>query len=55
MFGNLWARIRGDEGQNVSEYALLLVLLALIVVTAVHVLGMNAQEVINKVNTALHG
>ena len=55
IFGKLWAQIRGDEGQNVSEYAVLLVLLVLIVVAAVHALGMNAQQVIDKVNTALHG
>jgi Flp pilus assembly pilin Flp len=55
MFRKLWQVIRGDEGQNVSEYAMLLVLLVLIVVAAVHAIGMNAQEVINRVNTALHG
>ena len=55
MFARLWALIRGDEGQNVSEYAVLLVLLVLIVVATVHALGMNAQQVIDRVNTALHG
>jgi Flp pilus assembly pilin Flp len=55
MFGRLWARIRGAEGQNVSEYAVILVLLLLIVVATVHAIGMNAQQVIDKVNTALHG
>jgi Flp pilus assembly pilin Flp len=55
MFGRLWAKIRGEEGQNVSEYAVLLVLLLLIVVFTVHAIGMNAQQVIDKVNTALHG
>jgi Flp pilus assembly pilin Flp len=55
MLRKCWERIRGEEGQNVSEYAMLLVLLVLIVVAAVHAIGMNAQEVINRVNTALHG
>ena len=55
MWRRCWERIRGDEGQNVSEYAVLLVLLVLIVVAAVHALGMNAQQVINRVNTALMG
>ena len=55
MWRRCWERIWGDEGQNVSEYAVLLVLLVLIVVAAVHALGMNAQQVINRVNTALMG
>ncbi len=55
MFGKFWERIRKDEGQGVSEYAMLLVLLVLIVVATVHALGTNAQQVIDRVNTALHG
>jgi len=43
-----------EEGQGVSEYAVLLVLLVLIVVTAVHAIGSNAHQVIDKVNAALH-
>jgi Flp pilus assembly pilin Flp len=50
-----WEQIRDDEAQGVSEYAMLLVLLVLIVVAAVHALGMNAQQVIDRVNTALNG
>ncbi len=55
MLGRYWAKIRGEEGQNVSEYALLLVLLVLIVAATVHAIGMNAQQVIDRVNTALSG
>jgi Flp pilus assembly pilin Flp len=55
MLGRLWAEIQEEDGQNVSEYAVLLVLLVLIVVAAVHAIGMNAQQVIDKVNTAIHG
>jgi Flp pilus assembly pilin Flp len=55
MFGKIWEQIREDEGQGVSEYAVLLVLLVLIVVATVHALGTNAQHVIDRVNTALHG
>jgi len=35
MWSNLSTKISGDEGQGVSEYAVLLVLLVLIVVAAV--------------------
>jgi Flp pilus assembly pilin Flp len=47
--------IRDEEAQGVSEYAMLLVLLVLIIVATVHALGMNAQQVIDRVNVALHG
>lgn len=50
-----WEPIQDDEAQGVSEYAMLLALLVLIVVAAVHALGMNAQQVIDRVNTALTG
>ena len=45
--------VRNEEGQGVSEYAVLLVLLVLIVVSAVHAIGMNAQQVIDRVNSTL--
>ncbi len=54
MFGKFWKLIREEQAQGVSEYAVLLVLLVLIVVATVHALGTNAQQVIDKVNTALH-
>jgi len=38
----------------VSEYAMILVLIVLIVVSVVHAIGSNAQQVIDKVNAALH-
>jgi len=43
-----------DEGQGVSEYAMILVLIVLIVVSVVHAIGSNAQQVIDRVNAALH-
>jgi len=52
---NVIAKFRCDEeGQGVSEYAMILVLIVLIVVSVVHAIGSNAQQVIDKVNTALH-
>ncbi len=45
---------RAEGGQGVSEYAMILVLIVLIVVSVVHAIGSNAQQVIDKVNTALH-
>jgi Flp pilus assembly pilin Flp len=48
------ATLRTEEGQGVSEYAVILVLIVLLVVSAVHAIGSNAQQVIDKVNAALH-
>jgi Flp pilus assembly pilin Flp len=48
------AMLRSEEGQGISEYAMILVLIVLIVVAAVHTIGSNAQDVINRVNAALH-
>lgn len=45
---------RSEEGQAISEYAIIVALIVLIVVTTVHVIGMNAQHVIERVNDALH-
>lgn len=50
----LGSRKRSEEGQAISEYAILVALIVLIVVTTVHVIGMNAQHVIERVNDALH-
>jgi Flp pilus assembly pilin Flp len=47
-----WEILAGDDGQGVSEYAVLLVLLVLIVIATVHMMGTEAQQVINKVNNA---
>jgi len=55
LLGKMYNTVRcREEGQGVSEYAVLLVLLVLIVVTAVHAIGSNAHQVIDKVNAALH-
>ncbi len=48
------AMLGSEDGQGVSEYAMILVLIVLLLVSAVHMIGANAQDVINKVNSALH-
>jgi Flp pilus assembly pilin Flp len=53
--GKFWEQLGDDQGQGISEYTVLLVLLVLMVVAVVHALGTNAQQVIDRVNTALHG
>jgi len=45
--------LRRDEGQGVSEYAVILVMIVLIVVSVVHAIGSNAQQVIDRVNSAI--
>ena len=56
LFGKWWDLLgQADEGQGVSEYAIIMALLLLIVATTVRAIGMNAQQVIDRVNAALQG
>jgi len=55
LLGKLLDHWKHDEGgQGVSEYAVLVALIVLVVVTAVHAIGMSAQQVINRVNEVFH-
>jgi Flp pilus assembly pilin Flp len=56
-FFRKWLRTlgRSEEGQGISEYAVILALALLLVVTTVHVIGANAQHVVDKVNQAFSG
>lgn len=45
----------GEEGQGLSEYALILVLVALVVIVILSVLGPAIAGVLGQVNAALHG
>jgi hypothetical protein len=56
LFGKWWDLLgQTDEGQGVSEYAIIMALLLLIVATTVRAIGMSAQQVIDRVNAALQG
>jgi pilus assembly protein Flp/PilA len=45
--------IKSEKGQTLVEYALLLVLIAIVVIAMLTGIGKNANNAFNKVNTAL--
>lgn len=49
----LFALIRGEEGQDMAEYALLLSLIAIVVAVAVTVLGPQIAAVFTAIGAAL--
>lgn len=51
LFTRLW---RNEEGQDLAEYALLIALIALVVIAAVTLLGVQIQTVFNNIATALN-
>ena len=51
---NLLARLWSDQsGQDLAEYALLIALIALVVIGAVTLLGINIQTIFNNIANAL--
>jgi pilus assembly protein Flp/PilA len=53
---NLFARfIKEDEGQDLIEYALLAALIAVACITAVRLIGTDANGIFGKVTAALGG
>jgi pilus assembly protein Flp/PilA len=54
---NLYTRLqslaRGDEGQDLLEYALLVALIALVCVGAITLAGTNVNVIFGKIATAL--
>ena len=45
--------VRGDEGQDLLEYALLVALIALVAVGAITLAGTNVNTIFGKIATAL--
>lgn len=53
LFRKLIRSIRREEGQTLSEYALILVLIAVVAIIAVTLLGNQITAVINQIANAL--
>jgi Flp pilus assembly pilin Flp len=49
------ARARDDEGQGLVEYALILSLVSIASITVLGVVGVDVDEVLDTVETALNG
>jgi len=47
--------LRREEGQTLSEYALILVLVAIVVIIALTALGVNITAILNSIATTLGG
>jgi pilus assembly protein Flp/PilA len=58
-FNELYVRmmnaVRSEKGQTIVEYALLLVLIAIVVILIVKGVGLSANNAYSKVNSALQG
>jgi pilus assembly protein Flp/PilA len=53
LFNRLQAFARGEEGQDLLEYALLVALIALVAVGAITLAGTNVNTIFGKIATAL--
>jgi pilus assembly protein Flp/PilA len=50
---NRWARRDDEEGQGMTEYALILVLIAIVVIVVLGVLGKKVQNVFSNISSGL--
>ena len=55
LFANCITTLKSEKGQTLVEYALLLLLIAIVVVAMVKGIGGNATTVYSTVNSALTG
>lgn len=53
LINRLRALARGDEGQDLLEYALLVALIALVAVGAITLAGTNVNTIFGRIATAL--
>ena len=55
MLTTMWNWMRTEEGQDLTEYALIIALIVIACVAAVTLLGENISSVMNAVATTLAG
>ena len=55
MLNDLWRLARREEGQDLTEYALIIALIVIACVAAVTLLGTNISSVMDNVATTLSG
>jgi len=53
MLQRLFSWLKDDEGQGLAEYALILVLIAVVVIGALTLLGGNIESVFNRIATEI--
>ncbi len=55
LYVKMMNAVRSEKGQTIVEYALLLVLIAIVVILIVKGVGLSANNAYSKVNSALQG
>ena len=55
MLQTIWSWMRREEGQDLTEYALIIALIVIACVAAVTLLGTNISTVMDNVATTLSG
>jgi len=55
MFSTMWAWMSREEGQDLTEYALIIALIVIAAVAAVTLLGTNISNVLTNVANTLSG
>ncbi len=55
LYVRMMNAVRSEKGQTIVEYALLLVLIAIVVILIVKGVGLSANNAYSKVNSALQG
>jgi pilus assembly protein Flp/PilA len=53
MVGTFIRRLRGEEGQGLAEYALILALIAIIAIVALIFLGNQVSSILSKVGNSV--
>jgi pilus assembly protein Flp/PilA len=53
LYVQLMTNLKSEKGQGLVEYALILVLIAIVVIAMVTGIGKNANDVFSQVNSAL--
>ncbi len=55
LYVKMMNAVKSEKGQTIVEYALLLVLIAIVVILIVKGVGLSANNAYSKVNSALQG
>ena len=55
MLLQLWSWLRREEGQDLTEYALIIALVVIFAIAAVRLLGTSVSDVLTRISTALSG
>jgi len=53
MFKKMMAKLQKEEGQGLVEYALILVLIAIVVIAVLSVIGTSVNQVFSEIGSAL--